>query len=795
MSCRRESVLLGCRVLDGEPQEPGSKMKIFLCSVILLVLLGSGSAGLSQTEFGGTITEIEVIGAVTVGEQQVLAWSGFEVGRTLTQEMVASGIRRLFATQKFSDIYVYRQEIPGGIRLVVNLREFPRIRTITFAGNKKVNEDKLREVFPVAIGQFANPAVLNRELEAIREVYHEKGYYHVAVHTDSSLVDQFNLEDLVVTVVEGEKVKCKRIEFAGNELLKSDDLRGAMKQGTGGFLRSATFKKQKFEEDKDRIVEYCRNHGFLDASVEDVAFTFKEEGDKRLEILITIHEGQQYFVGDFNWENNTVLDDLTIADEITLEKGDVFDESEYHETLRNLNTIYANQGYIYITVEPVREIEDNQVNVTFVFREGEPARIRNIQIVDNIKTHDSVILREMRIFPGDTFNMDRISNSQRDIFQLGFFQDVQPDFRPVADGVDVDLIMKVKEKQTGQFMFGAAYSAQTAVTGFIQVAETNFRGKGQHIGLTWQFGRRQRYVDLSFTEPWFRGTPTLLGVDIFDRYQYSFEDFYESRVRGFSLRLGRRIPGTRFSRVGLRYERSDTKLSNFSSGYISWLDNLERQVGTNQQQFERLDEVDWPRRKSAVRLTLSRNSTDNPFFPTTGSRTTYSAELSGGPLGCDIDYQEHIFSHSFYRKLPAGFALHCRALLGMIRGLEDPGYVPDYEKYRLGGNRLYPLRGYRDLEVVPAGNPSFIGGRFFSIFSTEILFPLSRAFQVLAFLDQGDTWNSFGEADFANLRKGAGFGIRVEVPFMGTIGFDYGYGFDRAGGPSWEPHFNIGQFF
>ena len=39
----------------------------------------------------------------------------------------------------------------------------------------------------------------------------------------------------------------------------------------------------------------------------------------------------------------------------------------------------------------------------------------------------------------------------------------------------------------------------------------------------------------------------------------------------------------------------------------------------------------------------------------------------------------------------------------------------------------------------------------------------------------------------AHLRKGAGFGLRVEVPMMGTIGFDYGYGFDRANGPSWEP--------
>jgi outer membrane protein insertion porin family len=154
-----------------------------------------------------------------------------------------------------------------------------------------------------------------------------------------------------------------------------------------------------------------------------------------------------------------------------------------------------------------------------------------------------------------------------------------------------------------------------------------------------------------------------------------------------------------------------------------------------------------------------------------------------------------MLEHSFYNKLPGGFALHLRAFFGLIHGLNSADGVPDWERYRLGGNRRLPLRGYKDLEVVPRGNPSFIGGRFFSIFNTEILYPLTPAVHLLTFLDMGDVWNSFSQADLAGLRKGAGFGIRVEVPMMGNIGFDYGYGFDRTGGPAWEPHFTIGNFF
>lgn len=757
------------------------------------VLLMTAGAALAQDSGQAVIKEIEVVGALTVGSRQVKAWSGIDEGKILTADLASEGIRNLFATKKFSDIYLYRQEVEGGVKLTINLTEFPRVRSVNFRGQDKIKEKDLRAAFPVHVGQFANPAAINRDLQPLRELYHEKGYYNVAMDTDSTRVDGNNMEDLVVTIVEGKKVKVQTISFTGNDNLDEDGLKDAMKQGTKGFLRSGTFKKQQFEEDRERIITHCRNEGFLDAAIADVELNFREDPEK-MDIVVRIEEGARYSIGDINWKGNTVFDDLAIADAIWLRKGEVFSEKRYLDTLDGLQQLYADQGYIYITVEPARDIVGQVVNVDFTFIEGQPAYLHDVEISGNVKTYDNVILREMRIFPGEKFSNSRIQATIRDIYQTGFFEDIQPDIRPVEGG-DVDMILKVKEKQTGQFMFGMAYSAETSMSGFIQVQETNFRGKGQNIGVTWQFGSRRRYVDLSFTEPWFRGTPTLVGADIFDRYQYNYDDFYESRVRGFSLRLGRRIPGTRYSNVGLRYELSETRLDQFSASYVAYLDDLEQSLGTSDLPFQRLDRIDWPQTKSSLRLTLSRNSTDSPFFPSNGSKSSYSVELAGGPLGGEIEFQEHMLSHSYYQKLPGGFAMHVRGFFSLLHGLNGADNVPDWERYRLGGNRRYPLRGYKDLEVVPRGNPSFIGGRFFTIINTEVLYPLTNSIQLLSFLDMGDVWNSFSEADLAHLRKGAGFGLRVEVPMMGTIGFDYGYGFDRVGGPSWEPHFTMGNFF
>ena len=782
-------------------------MKSLVRLWLFAVLLGTAVPAVAQTAAGTaetqTVTEIEVVGALTVGARQVLAWSGLETGKPLTADLVSAAIRNLFETQKFADVFMYAQDVPGGVKLIVNLQEFPRIRSVNFTGNRKIKEADLRAEFTVHVGQFANPAVVRRELEPLRGLYYEKGYFNVTIHADSSRIDANNMEDIVITVIEGSKVKVQSISFEGNENLSDGTLRKAMKQGTRGFLRSGTFKKAQFEEDKELIVTAARNEGYLDATVTDVKLNFREDDPEKLDIVITVSEGPQYFVGDVHWSGNTVFDDLAIADQIWLERGQVFKEDEYLAALSNLQQIYADRGYIYITVEPARDIVDQTVNVNFSFIEGQPAKINDIQISGNTKTYDKVILREMRTFPGDTFSNTRIQATMRDIFQTGFFEDVQPDIRPVSNG-DVDMILKVKEKQTGQFMFGMAYSAETSLSGFIQVAETNFQGKGQNIGVTWQFGSRQRYIDLSFTEPWFMGTPTLIGADLFDRYQYNVDDYYESRVKGASLRLGRRIPGTRYSRVGLRYELSETRLSNFSESYKAYVNSLENSLGTNDLDWTPLTEVfeDGPQVKSSVRFTFTRNSTDNPFFPTSGSKSSYSVEFAGGPLlGGDIGFQEHVLSHSNYQRLPGGFALHMRGYFGLLNRIGGDEYMlPDWERYRLGGNRRYPLRGYKDLEVVPAGNPTFIGGQYFTILNAEILYPLTKAVQLLTFLDMGDVWNSFSEADMASLRKGAGFGLRVEVPMMGTIGFDYGYGFDRKGtdgrsNPNWEPHFNIGNFF
>jgi outer membrane protein insertion porin family len=312
------------------------------------------------------------------------------------------------------------------------------------------------------------------------------------------------------------------------------------------------------------------------------------------------------------------------------------------------------------------------------------------------------------------------------------------------------------------------------------VQETNFLGRGQTVGIDWEFSRYRQNIDLNFTEPWLFGTPTELSINIFNRLQDQVrQQFYSDQRRGISTRIGRPFPWFDYTSLFLRYRYEWIDLSNFSLGYTGPLLTIK-----------------WPQRTSSIAFTLMRNSTDNPFRPTTGTRTSLTTEFNGGQLlGGDVTFQRYEASFQWYQALVWRLVLEMRYSIGMLDGYGSPSEVPDYERYRLGGNRLYGVRGYDFYEIVPEGNPPYLGGRYMQILSYVVSIPLAQNVILLGFFDSGNTWNSAMGADPLDMKKGAGFGIRIDMPMLGTIGFDYGYGFDKPTGAGWEPHLTLGAGF
>lgn len=746
--------------------------------IVFLHLFSLGAA--AQT----VIQAVEIQGNKIVSEDKIRRIIRIEAGDPYDVKEITKAVKALFATREFADVKVFKEQRGREILIAFVVEENTKVDEVRFEGNKHVKDEDLVEATTVKEGTFIRPSLLRSDHEAIGDLYREKGYYRVAVEDrvdverDKKTKRTRNI--LVYVVEEGKKVSIKHVDFFGNRVVDSDHIRKVMESKEDRWFRGADFKPKVLEEDTERITTLYRDYGFLDVQVVDRELVFSEDG-KGLDIFITIDEGTQYTVGKVTWEGNQIFTDPQIASKVTFDEGDVFNDSEFTMIQTGINELYWDRGYIYNSVSPEKTVTDNGIDVNFEIVEGKPAHIKEISIAGNTKTAEKVIRRELVVNPGDVFLRPRLLRSLRDVFSLGFFDGPpEPVVKPANEEGDIDITLKVAERQTGQFRLGAGFSSLNSISGFIGIAETNFMGKGQTIGIDWEFSRYRQNVDLRFTEPWLFGTPTELSINVFNRVQNQVrQQFYNDRRRGLSIRVGRPFPWFDYTSVFTRYLYEEIELTNFSPLYTGALLNTQ-----------------WPQRTSSLAFTVLRNSTDNPFRPTLGTRTSLTAEFNGGALlGGDVRFQRYDAILQWYQTLFWKLVLEFKYNVAVLDGYQSPREVPDYELFRLGGNRRYGVRGYDFYEIVPKGNPLYLGGRFMHILSYEVSFPLAPNIFGLVFFDSGNTWNSFTGADLFDLRKGVGIGIRIDLPMLGRVGFDYGYGFDKLFGAGWEPHLSLGAGF
>jgi outer membrane protein insertion porin family len=378
--------------------------------------------------------------------------------------------------------------------------------------------------------------------------------------------------------------------------------------------------------------------------------------------------------------------------------------------------------------------------------------------------------------------------SQRDIFALGFFDDVQVKLgEPDDDSNDIDLEFTVQERQLGTAGAGVGFSSATGVTGFVQLGHNNLFGNGWSTNIHLERGSKRSQYELSFTEPWLFDRPVSLGFELFD--QETERDVFDDRRRGVGVNFGWPMPRLDYTRGFAAFRVQDIE--------IPFID-----PSLSEDAAERLR--DGTGTIVSTEFGITRNTTDNPFHPTSGSRTSWSAEFSGGILGGTVDFQKHMLDHRTYVKPFWKPVIMTRARLGVLQPYVRGGRVPGYETFRLGGTLFNYLRGYDDYDIVPDENITvnslgqesrFPGGRFMATFTAEYQFPIAEPLSGLFFFDAGDTWNSLSDVSLGGFKRGAGVGLRMRIPMLGLVGLDYAYGFDRDQGAKWKPHLIIGREF
>jgi outer membrane protein insertion porin family len=764
------------------------------------LVLGAGLLSAEGTSIG-KLLNLSVVGNKTSEANVVKLSSGLSDGMDVTVEDVQRAIKQLWALGIFSDIrIVIDNTTPEGVFMTIKVEEYPRLERLDITGNKKLKKEDIDKELTLFRGQVVNASQIAKAKKQLLKIYAEKGYTLAKIEIASEETDKENRVFLKVHIDEGRKVQIKRIRFLGSRAFPESKLRKQMKDTKqNGFLRGGDFDKEKYETDKEKVVEFYRNHGYRDSEI--LGDTLYYDADRKdLFIDITLAEGRQYFVGKVAFEGNVLFTEKQLRSMMEFSEGDVYSQEKFDKTLsETMGGAYSDQGYISAQINPVETLHGDTIDYRFSIQEGQPFSIRRIMITGNTRTKEKVIRREIRIRPGDTFSKELLVRSARELMMLNYFSNVVPDGQPVAEN-QMDLSFKVEEKSTDTANLSAGYSELYKLIGSVGLGMNNLFGNGQRLSLDWNFGRFYRSFTLGFTEPWFMNTPTLIGFDLFDSKSDAYYIPYSQRNRGMSLRFGRRLswPDNYF-RGDWIYRIDEIELGDFAD-YI--LANNPNGIVTEE----------YPLVSSGITQILSRNSLDQPEFPTRGSSVSLTTEVAGGPFGGNVGYHKHTFSAEYFMPtfIPK-LVLLARAQAGYMDKLTRKGRIPYLDYFFMGGSglsRSIPLRGYDD----PLSGSGYSGyyyydteyesGKTMLKTTAELRFPIlpNPTMYGLLFAEAGNTWQDISHTDPFDLRRSVGVGARIYMPMIGMIGFDYAYGFDHYNSAGekvgeWKPHFVFGRSF
>jgi outer membrane protein insertion porin family len=694
-------------------------------------------------------------------------------GTPFTANDVKESIRKLAGLKLFRAVEVFViKETDSSASLLLQVEEYPFCESIEYAGLKKIKAKDFEEKLPVKQRQIVTDNDVFRAGQFIKKKYEEKGYLLAEVKAERVESKVPGNVILKFVVKEGPKVRIKNVTFKGNKAIKEKKLKSKFKTKENRWWRSGDYEEDLYRAHLDSLILYYNYLGYLDAAVVKDSVWYLES-KKDIGIEITVEEGKKYYAGKFDFNGNTVIPTDSLANKILLKEGKPFNKSRFDMSKYFVENAYREEGYLWVSLDEEKRYRGDTIDITFSIYEGKPAVVRKIDIKGNTKTRDKVIRREIDLLPGQRYRQSLMASSRQRIFSLNYFSDVKPDLSPNNDGT-IDMVFEITEKDNiGQFQVGAAYSQIDGFMGTCALSIPNFRGAGQELKVDIQAGYYRRGVDFSFMEPWAFNSPTSLSGRLFynwsQPYRYYYNDTSVWQSYGFEVGAGRsRLawPDNKFSVKGnyhFSFDRTTYGLDKegpvqvLDHGYIS-----------------------------KISFTLSRYDLDMPQFPTSGNLFTYSPQIAG--LGGNFKYLKNSVDYSQYFPLPLKLSLGSKSTIGMITPLfSDIIKISRFDLFKTGGvyGDAY-LRGYDEYSIGGFRGEAENGVALFTS-TLELRYPLlEQQLYLLAFGDAGNAWPSLGKVDLGNLKKGAGFGLRINIPMMGMMGFDLGYGFDTPSGKAFD---------
>ena len=777
-------------------RRPGPLLRLGLLVALLLAVAAPRALAIDiedETLADRPVSAVTIKGLKLVDQQEIRNNLRIAAGQPFDAKVVKQDVATLYRLGRFEVVGADATLLTdGSIEVTYTLSEQDIVKDIQFVGNKVASDQELRKAVPLQVGAPRDDFLMEQSIYRIKELYRGKGNYLAEVTVDESRLSEDGI--LIFRIVEGPRVRIKEIEFVGNQAYDADQLSAQIKTKPWVFLfRKGELDEDLLVEDVATLDKFYKDRGYVDVRVDRRIELSSEQREAK--VVFVVSEGRQYRLRNIVVEaagggQLAVMTREQLANLAVIQRGDPLQQNLIQKSTKAIEQAYQVMGFIDARVADtyVRVGEQAEVDLLLQVREGQAWTTGIVNIQGNFVTRDKVVRRLVRMQPNRPIDGREIDNTKRRLEASQLFRDprITPQPPDPSDPTVRDILVEVKEKQTGSVNFGVGAGTDSGFFGEVSVRQQNFdlfdwpqtmdefiggrsfRGAGQTFNLAIQPGIEVSNYNVSIGDPHLFDSDWggNAGANFRTRYYDQWAEQRISGLFGVSTRIGD------FWQLSINPRMEQVYLFDFDANTPT---EVWRQRG--------------PSYISAVFAELSRTEVDNMSHPTRGSMLELQAGYHG-VFGGDYQYPQVKASVTQFFTTYEDFLGRKQVL--RLRG--ECGYIfdsdaPVFERWYLGGRTM---RGFAFRTVSPkatsiiGNNPPAtiddnvntttpVGGNFLFFAGAQYEVPVIGEFLSLVFFVDSGTVND--DEWLGQYRVGMGAGLRIFIPQFGQapIALDFAY--------------------